>query len=144
MATDRATETPDNSSFDSRAGARIAIVGPAYPLRGGNALFVAHLYDSLRSDHDTYVTSFKRLYPSLLFPGRTQLNVSRDPVKSTPSRQLIDSINPFSWIRAVNWIAQPKRKPDLVMFVWWNPFFGICYGVMARMLRRRVGAGKKH
>jgi glycosyltransferase involved in cell wall biosynthesis len=130
-----------SSLYDPAEGARIAIVGPAYPLRGGNALFVAHLYDNLRLDHDTYVVSFKRLYPSLLFPGKTQLNLSREPVKSTPSRQLIDSINPFSWSRAVNWIAQPKRRPDLVIFVWWNPFFGVCYGEMAKMLKRRTNAG---
>ena len=72
--------------------ARIAIVGPAYPLRGGNALFVAHLLDALRQDHDVYVVSYSRLYPKLLFPGKTQLNVSHDPVKTTPSRQLVDSI----------------------------------------------------
>ncbi len=116
------------------------MVGPAYPLRGGNALFVAHLYDNLRLDHDAYVVSFTRLYPSLLFPGKTQMNMSHDPVKNTPSRQIIDSINPFSWSKAVRWILQPKRRPDLVVFVWWNPFFGICYGTMARMLRRKIGA----
>ena len=135
------TTTPDKSSsadapLGSEASARIAVVGPAYPLRGGNALFVAHLYENLRLDHDAYVVSFTRLYPSLLFPGKTQLNVSHDPVKSTPSRQMIYSINPLTWVRTVRWILQPRRRPDLVVFVWWNPFFGACYGVMARMLRR--------
>jgi glycosyltransferase involved in cell wall biosynthesis len=140
--TDDPRGTPlKRSLYDPAASARIAIVGPAYPLRGGNALFVAHLYENLKRDHDAYVVSFTRLYPSLLFPGKTQLNLSRDPVKSTPSRQLIDSIDPFSWWRAVKWIAQPKRRPDLVVFVWWNPLFGVCYGAMASMLRRRTGAG---
>jgi len=128
------------TSFDCR-GARIAIIGPAYPLRGGNALFTAHLYDCLRSDHDVYVVSYKRLYPSLLFPGKTQLNVSRDPVKSTPSRQLIDSIGPLSWRRTARWITAPSRAPELIIFVWWNPFFGICCGMIARMLKRRTKAG---
>ncbi|MCK5596350.1 MAG: hypothetical protein KAJ04_02785, partial [Candidatus Eisenbacteria sp.] len=137
--------TPDRSSASDaplgvEGSARIAVVGPAYPLRGGNALFVAHLYDNLRLDHDAYVVSFRRLYPSLLFPGSTQMNVSHDPVKNTPSRQIIDSINPLSWSKAVRWMLQPKRRPDLVVFVWWNPFFGVCYGAMARMLKRRIGA----
>jgi glycosyltransferase involved in cell wall biosynthesis len=122
----------------SEGAARIAIVGPAYPLRGGNALFVAHLFDNLSIDHDAYVVSFRRLYPTLLFPGKTQLNVSHVPVKSTPSRQIIDSANPLTWREAVAWVSQPKRRPDLVLFVWWNPFFGICYGYMARALRRRL------
>jgi len=139
LARERRSGAPRRSSFDPDSGARIAIVGPSYPLRGGNALFVAHLYESLSRDHDVYVVSFKRLYPSLLFPGKTQMNLSRAPVKSTPSRQIIDSIGPASWFRAVRWIAHPKRRPDLVVFVWWNPFFGVCYGTIARLLRRRHG-----
>ena len=138
-----ARETRDaglqRTSFDADSGARIAIVGPSYPLRGGNALFVAHLYESLSVDHEVYVVSFRRLYPTLLFPGKTQMNLSRAPVKSTPSRQLIDSLNPITWVRAARWITKPKRRPDLVVFVWWNPFFGVCYGTMARLLRRRYG-----
>jgi glycosyltransferase involved in cell wall biosynthesis len=141
VAADLERSVASDSSFDGGAGSRIAIVGPAYPLRGGNALFVAHLYDNLRVDHDCYVVSFTRLYPSLLFPGKTQANVSRDPVKSTPSRQLIDSIDPLSWWRAVDWISQPARRPDLVIFVWYNPFFGMCYGSMARLLKKRIGCG---
>ena len=141
MIDDLTGAVPRRSLYDPAAVARIAIVGPAYPLRGGNALFVAHLYENLKLDHDAYVVSFKRLYPSLLFPGKTQLNLSREPVKSTPSRQLIDSIDPFSWGRAVNWMAQPRRSPDLVVFVWWNPLFGVCYGEMAKMLKRRTDAG---
>jgi D-inositol-3-phosphate glycosyltransferase len=139
VASEDARAVSSATSFEGHSGARIAIVGPAYPHRGGNALFVAHLYDNLRLDHDTYVVSFTRLYPSLLFPGKTQMNVSRAPVKSTPSRQMIDSVNPLSWLRAVRWIAQPRRAPDLVIFVWWNPFFGLCYGAMARLLRKRHG-----
>lgn len=141
MRDDERTSGTAVPSGTSELTAKIAIVGPAYPLRGGNALFVAHLYDSLSRDHDAYVVSFTRLYPTLLFPGKTQMNVSRDPVTSTPSRQIIDSINPASWLRAVRWISRPKRRPDLVIFVWWNPFFGVCYGVMARLLKRRTGAG---
>ncbi|MBD3348003.1 MAG: glycosyltransferase [Candidatus Eisenbacteria bacterium] len=139
MASEKRSAALSGISLDADSEARIAIVGPSYPLRGGNALFVAHLYESLSVDHDAYVVSFRRLYPSLLFPGKTQMNLSRAPVKSTPSRQIIDSINPVTWIRAVRWITKPRRRPDLVLFVWWNPFFGVCYGTMARLLRRRYG-----
>jgi len=135
----------DASMTETRAlageAARIAIVGPAYPLRGGNALFVAHLLDALRQDHDVYVVSYSRLYPKLLFPGKTQMNVSHDPVKTTPSRQLVDSINPVSWFRTASWICEPKRRPDLVVFTWWNPFFGPALGAIARLVKRRCGAG---
>ena len=139
MAREKRNAALQRTSFDADSGARIAIVGPSYPLRGGNALFVAHLYESLSVDHEVYVVSFRRLYPTLLFPGKTQMNLSRAPVKSTPSRQIIDSLNPLTWVRAARWITKPKRRPDLVVFVWWNPFFGVCYGTMARLLRRRYG-----
>lgn len=131
---------PSTTSLDIEAGSRIAIVGPAYPLRGGNALFVAHLFESLSADHDVYVVSFRRLYPSLLFPGKTQMNLSRVPVKTTPSRQLIDSANPLTWLKTADWIASPARRPELVIFVWWNPFFGPCYGTIARRVKRKCGA----
>ncbi len=131
---------PETRALNDEA-ARIAIVGPAYPLRGGNALFVAHLLDALRQDHDVYVVSYSRLYPKLLFPGKTQMNVSHDPVKTTPSRQLVGSINPLSWFRTASWVCEPKRCPDLVVFTWWNPFFGPALGAIARLVKRRCGAG---
>ena len=118
---------------------RIVLVGTAFPMRGGIAHYVALLYQKLRDrGHYVRVLAFRRQYPSLLFPGKTQLNVSHDPVKSTPSRQMIDSVNPVTWWKAVRWMLQPARRPDLVVFVWWNPFFGVCYGVMARLLRRHA------
>jgi len=141
VAAERAAGQGTRGSFDSGTGARIAIVGPAYPFRGGNALFVAHLYDSLRVDHDVTVVSYRRLYPSLIFPGRTQMNLSHDPVKTTPSRQMVDSIDPVSWFRTARWLAHPSRRPDLVIFTWWNPFFGPCHGVMARLIKRMAGSG---
>jgi len=127
--------------FAPEHSARVAIIGPSYPFRGGNALFVAHLYESLKTDYDTYITSFKRLYPELLLPGKTQMNRSHDPVKMTPSRQLIDSIGPASWWKAARWMSEPSRRPDLALFVWWNPFFGPAYGTIARTLKRRTGCG---
>ncbi len=133
--------TGHRGSFEAGTGARIVIVGPAYPLRGGNALFVAHLFESLKVDHDVTVVSFRRLYPALLFPGTTQMNVSHDPVKTTPSRQIIDSINPLTWFRAARWISHRSRRPDLVIFTWWNPFFGPCHGVTARLVKRMARSG---
>lgn len=141
MKSERSAGADHPGSFEAGTGARVAIVGPAYPLRGGNALFVAHLFDSLKVDHDVTVVSFTRLYPSLLFPGTTQMNVSREPVKTTPSRQLIDSINPVTWFRTARWMSHRSRRPDLVLFVWWNPFFGPCHGVVARLVKRMAGCG---
>ncbi|MFM8177953.1 MAG: glycosyltransferase, partial [Candidatus Kapaibacterium sp.] len=114
---------------------RIAIIGPAYPYRGGPPLVVAHLYEALAREHAVEVFSFTRLYPSLLFPGTRQEDVSAFPAKVHPVRRMIDSINPVTWVRTARAIME--WKPDLVLVDWYQPFFGPCYAVIGRMLKRR-------
>ena len=101
---------------------KIVLIGPAYPLRGGNALFVAHLYEALTRSNDVTVISFSRLYPGFLFPGVRQNDVSGVAMKKHPAQHLIDCLNPMSWWRAGGLAA--SLKPDLLVFTWWNPFFG--------------------
>jgi glycosyltransferase involved in cell wall biosynthesis len=112
---------------------KIVIVSPAYPLRGGIANFTAQLYQELIKENEVRVFTFKRQYPKLFFPGKTQLEVG-DNVDRIPSRIEIDSINPISWIKTANNII--KEKPDLVIFKYWMPFFAICYGVIANKIRK--------
>lgn len=114
---------------------KIVIVGPAYPYRGGNALFVAHLYEALSKTFDVEVINFTRLYPQLLFPGTRQEDVSKVPIKVHTSTRLIDSINPFSWFKTINYIS--SLNPDLIAFIWYQPFFGFSVGTIARVLHRK-------
>jgi glycosyltransferase involved in cell wall biosynthesis len=51
-----------------------------------------------------------------------------------PTRPLIDSINPFTWIKAARYIN--SRTPDLVIFRYWLPFFAPCFGVISFLVRR--------
>lgn len=114
---------------------KIVIVGPAYPYRGGNALFVAHLYEALSKSFDVEVINFTRLYPQLLFPGTRQEDVSKIPIKVHPSTRLIDSINPLSWIKTIKYIS--SINPDLIAFIWYQPFFGFSIGTIARVLHNK-------
>lgn len=114
---------------------KILLVGPAYPYRGGNALFVAHLYEALSKTFDVEVINFTRLYPQLLFPGTRQEDVSKVPIKVHPSTRLIDSINPLSWFKTANYIK--KQNPDLVAFIWYQPFFGFSIGTIAKLIRKK-------
>ena len=68
---------------------KIVLVGPAYPIRGGNALFVAHLYESLSATNDVHVISFSRLYPGFLFPGVRQTDISAVAIKKHPAVHII-------------------------------------------------------
>ncbi len=115
--------------------ARIAILGPAYPYRGGPPLVVAHCYELLSAHHDVEVFSFTRLYPQFLFPGTRQEDVSKFPAKVHPVRRMIDSINPLSWLRTARAIAD--YKPDLIVVDWYQPFFGACYRTILRPLKAR-------
>lgn len=115
-------------------GKRIAIIGPAYPYRGGPPLVVANIYEQLAAGHTVEVFSFTRLYPKLLFPGVRQEDVSKHPAKAHPVTRMIDSINPLTWLRTAKAILD--FKPDLVLVDWYQPFFGACYRVILSRLRK--------
>ena len=52
---------------------RFAILSPIYPYRGGIAQFSGMLYTELvKEGHEVKAFNFKRLYPDILFPGKTQ------------------------------------------------------------------------
>lgn len=115
---------------------KIILVGTAYPLRGGIAHYLALLYHRLLARrHDVQIVTFSRQYPSMLFPGKSQEEVRSSGV-AVPSHQMIDSINPWSWIRTALWIR--RQGPDLVVFKYWLPFFGPCFGTIAAIVRRKT------
>ena len=111
---------------------RISIVGPAYPLRGGIAHHVYYLQKELAGrNHDVQVISYKRLYPRLLFPGKTTIDESR--IRLDPKgAALLDPLKPATWLAAARKIRE--FKPDLVLIEWWNPFFGPALGMLTRLL----------
>jgi len=111
----------------------VCLVGPAHPYRGGIAHFTSLLAKEFSKDHVVSVVNFKRMYPSFLFPGKTQFDDSAAPLKVESSR-LIDSINPISFVAAARAIA--RGKPDMVIFQWWHPFFAFAYAGTAFLLRR--------
>jgi glycosyltransferase involved in cell wall biosynthesis len=116
---------------------KIVLVGTAYPLRGGIAHYFALLYKNLSLRHDVEVVTFTRQYPVLLFPGKSQEEQLSGGV-AIPTERLIDSINPITWITAARAIA--RKKPDLLIFKYWLPFFGPCFGAIASMVRGWTGA----
>lgn len=112
---------------------KIFIVGTAYPMRGGIAHYVALLFMKLQElGHEVKIISFKRQYPKLFFPGKTQQDTSQEVI-NLPSVPLIDSINPVSWLRTFFFIK--KEKPKLVIYKYWMPFFAPCYGTIVLLSR---------
>ncbi len=114
---------------------KIILIGPAYPYRGGNALFVTHTYDSLKNHFDVKIYNYNLLYPSILFPGTTQFDQSKEQVFKVPNERVVNSINPFNWIKVAGMLK--KDNADLIIFDWWHPFFGLCHGVISFLIRNK-------
>lgn len=115
---------------------KIIIIGPAYPYRGGNSLFVSYLYDSLKNDFNVIIYNYKLLYPSILFPGTSQYDKSSEVIKQAPNERLVNSISPFNWINVAKKIN--AENPDLVVFDWWHPFFSFCHRGISEFLNKEL------
>jgi len=112
---------------------KIVIIGTAYPMRGGIAHYISQLYKKLiQREHEIKIISFKRQYPSIFFPGKTQQDLSEE-IEPLPSKPLLDSIGPLSWIRT--FIEIYRYQPDLIIFKYWMPFFAPCYSAVSFLTR---------
>lgn len=79
------------------------------------------------------MVSFARQYPGVFFPGKTQED-SAGEAYAVGAEHLVDSINPLNWPRVAARIAE--FKPDLVLFQWWQPFFGPAFRKISRSLKK--------
>jgi D-inositol-3-phosphate glycosyltransferase len=112
---------------------KITILSSAYPLRGGISHFIGLLYKELAKNNDVSVITFKRQYPIILFPGKSQFE-SEETVEKIPTKILVDSINPLNWINVGNKIK--NDSPDLLIFKYWIPFFAPCFGTISRIAKK--------
>lgn len=116
---------------------RICLVGPAYPYRGGISHFTQMLSATMTAEgHEPHIVSFTRLYPSFLFPGRTQYEEQGARVRIEGER-VIDSIDPRSWKRAGRAVA--NFKPDVIVVQWWHPFFAPAFRGVISNARKFAG-----
>ncbi|CAM3209067.1 glycosyltransferase [Rhodothermus bifroesti] len=114
--------------------ARIVVIGPVAPYRGGIAHFSEALGRALQErGHVVHALSFRRQYPRWLFPGQQQ--TEPEPAMSAmPATYVIDPLQPWTWQRAAR--AARQLAPDLVVFQYWMPFFAPAYGVISSCLKR--------
>ncbi len=113
---------------------KIIIIGPAYPYRGGNALFVTQTFEKLKDDFDVKIFNYSLLYPSILFPGTTQFDKSEKQLFKVPNERLVNSISQLNWYKVSKRIIQ--EKADLIIFDWWHPFFGFCHGTISSLIKK--------
>ena len=110
------------------------LVGPTYPFRGGIAHYTSMLALQLRQHgHKVSLCSFSRGYPQLLYPGRTDRDPSRQPLR-VQVQYLINPWHPWTWKQVANCIA--ADRPDAVLIEWWVPYWAPMHITIAKQLRR--------
>ncbi|MCK3683757.1 glycosyltransferase [Maribellus sp. YY47] len=114
---------------------KIAIVGSAYPLRGGGiATFNERMALAFIDNGDEVkIYTFSLQYPSILFPGKTQYS-EEPPPGDLDIEVLVNSINPFNWIKVGRYLK--KLAPDIIVLRYWIPFMAPCLGTIARIARK--------
>ena len=114
---------------------KIAILGTAYPYRGGIAAFNERLAKELIAEgHQLTIHTFKLQYPNFLFPGKTQFSSSKKPQNINIERR-INSINPINWI--TTGLSLRKENYDIVIIPFWLPFMGASLGTLSRLLKSK-------
>ncbi len=121
---------------------KVAIIGPAWPYRGGLANFNERLArEWMKRGADVDIHTFTKQYPGFLFPGTSQFTDSPPP-SDLNIRRTIHAYNPLLWRSAATEITAGNY--DLALIRFWLPAMGPVLGhvasALARFSRTRVVA----
>ena len=118
---------------------RIAILSCFYPFRGGISQFNTYLLEELSKKHTVKAFNFKRQYPGILFPGKTQKVSEDDDARPVESVAVLDTANPFTYSSTARAIA--GFEPDLLLTRYWMSYFapslGSVCGKVSRILEKK-------
>ena len=118
---------------------RIAILSCFYPFRGGISQFNSYLLEELSKKHTVKAFNFKRQYPGILFPGKTQKVSEDDDARPVESVAVLDTANPFTYSSTARAIA--GFEPDVLLTRYWMSYFapslGSVCGKVSRILEKK-------
>jgi len=112
---------------------KICLIGPTYPFRGGISHYTTLLYKQLKLRHEVTFLSFKRQYPKILFPGKTDIDPSKEFLREENVLPILDSMNPFTWLKSGLQIC--RVQPDLVILPWWVSFWAPQYWTILSLIK---------
>lgn len=114
---------------------KIALLGPAWPYRGGIAAFNERLArEFLAEGHEVEIFTFTLQYPGFLFPGKTQYSEDPEPKGLKISRSL-SSISPASWRRTASDIV--GSGAGILVIHFWMPYMAPSMGRVAKLVRKK-------
>jgi glycosyltransferase involved in cell wall biosynthesis len=102
------------------------------PFRGGISNFSELLLIELEKKSKVKAFTFKKQYPDLLFPGKTQFNQN---TKNYFPR-IVSTFNPFSYFKARRILK--KSDPDIFITNYWMSFFGPMMAFFAKGFNKRT------
>jgi glycosyltransferase involved in cell wall biosynthesis len=105
---------------------KVVFLSVFYPFRGGIAQFNNELLLSLKAHFSVKALNFKRQYPAILFPGKTQLVDEHEEDPGINALATLDSIGIFSFFFTRKKIK--RENPDVVLTSYWMPFFAPALG----------------
>ncbi|GAA0548676.1 glycosyltransferase family 4 protein [Actinomadura livida] len=120
------------TSSGAPGGLRIAIVGPAFPYKGGGAHHTTELAHRLAAaGHDVVIESWRAQYPGFLYPGQQTISDPEgEPFPGT--RRRLDWRRPDGWWRT----GRGLRSYDLVVLAVLSPVQVPSYlGILAGLRR---------
>lgn len=113
---------------------KIALLSCFYPYRGGISQFNTYLYEELSKRHIVKAFNFTRQYPEILFPGKTQYVTADDEAVPVESESLLDTANPFSYVRTYRAIRD--WEPDVLIVRYWMSWFAPSLGYIIRRMKK--------
>ena len=102
---------------------KFLVFSAAYPYRGGISDSTHSLCNEMtKFGVKTEVWTFSLLYPSFLFPGKSQFS-SEVYDQNFKITRLINTINPFNWIK----VSKMADKTHLQLLALYHFFLSISY-----------------
>lgn len=115
---------------------KIALLSAFYPYRGGIAQFGAMLFRALEKENEVKAYTFKRQYPSFLFPGKSQFVEPSDQADPVPAERVLDAINPISFRKTA--IKINSFDADVVISQYWMTFFSPAIGGVHKRINKKT------
>ena len=112
------------------------LIGPAYPFRGGISNTNHELIREIqKTQKNSLIITFKKLYPKFIFPGKNQFSDEKKPPEINIERHL-SSYNPISWIKTAKRINE--LNPKTVIFRYYTPFLAPAYFFITILIKNKI------